>query len=276
MMGFSSNKFCQALFQSSVVAPLLVDELPQASAFPCHTLVAPKEPTPLNFQQKLGHLYEDVLAVMLKSTPRYESLARGMQICQNAGRTLGELDFLVRDLIADQLIHLELAVKFYLVVETPDGVLLPGPDARDNYFRKLEKMQSHQLLLVEKYQHLMPEEFRHHPIITQHAVHGCIFEHVHAKQQVQARCLNRVGRRGKWLHAKDCKDYFGEKAQLEIIPKPLWPVPLNILQGISLEKWEPDQKINRCVMVRDEAVDKPYFIAPDGYPANQHNSSHSA
>jgi len=265
-MTHSSDIVSNALFQSIIEGPLLLEGLPEGAAFPCHSLAPPKEATALNLQQKLGHLYEDALAVMLESAPRYDTLAQGLQIRQNAGRTLGEMDFMVRDLVSDQLIHLELAVKFYLAVETENGVLLPGPDARDNYFRKIEKMRSHQLVLAEKFRDLLPEKFRTEEIAVQQLVHGCIFNHVNASRPVEAEFLNPRGRRGKWLHAEECTEYFGGNALLEIIPKPLWPVPLEIMEGIELEKCKPDEKMDRCVMVRVDAENLPYFIAPNGYP----------
>jgi hypothetical protein len=269
-MTHSSDIVSQALFQSLIEGPPLLEDLPEGTAFPCHSLVPPKKARALNLQQKLGHLYEDALAVMLESTPRYDPLAQGIQIRQEAGRTLGELDFLVQDLVSDRLIHLELAVKFYLAVETEHGVLLPGPDARDHYFRKLEKMRSHQLVLVEKFQDLLPEEFRQEKIVVQQLVHGCIFNHVNASRPVEAEFLNPKGRRGKWLHAEQCAEYFGKNALLEIIPKPLWPAPLEILERVDLEKWKSEKKMDRCVMVRaitgKETGDLPYFIAPNGYP----------
>ena len=262
----SSNTISEALFQGLVEGPLLVGDLPEADAFACETLQMPKKVLPLNLQQKLGYLYEDALGAVLDSTPRYSSVERGIQVRKVAGHTLGELDFLMKDTELDQFIHLELAVKFYLAVETEDGFLLPGPDARDNYFRKMEKMRSHQLLLVEKHRELLPERFREEEIVVQQLVHGCIFDHVNAAKPVEAEFLNPKGRRGKWLHADECAEYFGGDTILEIIPKPLWPVPLVILEGMPLEKWHRDEEIDRCVMVRSESRDCPYFIAPKGYP----------
>ena len=272
-MNPSSDIVAKALFQSLIEGPLLVGDLPEGAAFPCHSLLPPKQASALNLQQKLGHLYEDALAVMLESTPPYNCLARGIQIRQDAGHTLGELDFLLRDLVLDRLIHLELAVKFYLAVETERGFLLPGPDARDHYFRKLGRMRSHQLVLVDKFRELLPEKFWQEEIVVQQLVYGCIFNHVDASKPVEAEFLNPKGRRGKWLHVEQCSEYFGETALLEIIPKPLWPVPMEMMEGIALEKWQPDVEMDRCVMVRgdlgDDTGNTPYFIAPSGYPLNR-------
>lgn len=261
-----SKDVSTALFQSLLEAPLLVGDLPEAPAFDNRSLLLPKDSEPLDLRQKLGYLYEDALAVVLEATPRYDLLERGIQIRKRAGHTLGEIDFLVRDLSSSRLIHLELAVKFYLALETGRGFLLPGPDARDNYFRKLEKMRSHQLTLVSKYRDLLPENFHDEEIGVRQLVHGCIFEHVNANRPVVAESLNPEGRRGKWLHAGECAGHFGKDTRLEIIPKPLWPVPLEKLEGLELEKWTGDGTIDRCVMVRPDGGSVPYFIAPNGYP----------
>ena len=127
-------------------------------------------------------------------------------------------------------------------------------------------MRSHQLILVEKYRDLLPEEFREEKITAQQLVHGCIFDHVNSSRPAEAEFLNPNGRRGKWLHANDCPGYFEKNTRLEIIPKPLWPVSLEILHEAELEKWEMDLTLNRCVMVRADAGKIPYFIAPNGYP----------
>jgi len=275
-MNHSSDIVSEALFQSLIEQPPLLADLPEATTFPCKSLVFPEATCALNLQQKLGHLYEDALAVLLESTPRYDILAQGLPIRQDAGHTLGELDYLLRDLVSDRTIHLELAVKFYLAVETESGLRLPGPDARDHYFRKLEKMRSHQLVLldkVDKFRDLLPEPFREQEIDVQQLVHGCIFNHVQATAPVQAEFLNPNGRRGKWLHVGECAEYFGENKLLKIIPKPLWPAPMKIIAGLELEKWKPDEKMDRCVMVLQGAEEGaehcPYFIAPNGYPFNR-------
>lgn len=265
-MALPSDAVSTALFRSLVEAPPLIGELPEAEVFARCSLEFPEGENPLNCEQKLGYLYEDALEVMLKSSDKHELLGRGIQIRKVAGHTLGELDFLVRDLQLNRTIHLELAVKFYLSVETENGFLLPGPDARDNYFRKLETMRSHQLLLVQKYRELLPAMFREEEIVVQQLVHGCIFEHVNTCSPVEAEFLCPNGRRGKWLHVGDCSSYFGNDVYLEIIPKPLWPAPLNILAGLELEEWTLDEDMDRCVMVRASGCEVPYFIAPNGYP----------
>lgn len=262
----TESEISGALFRSLMEAPPLLNDLPEGAVFSCESLTMVGGDRSLNLKRKLGYIYEDALAEMLEASARYELLERGLQLRRVAGHTLGELDFLVRDLESACLLHLELAVKFYLVIETANGFLLPGPDARDNFFRKLGKMRIHQLLLTQKFRELLPDKYASEEIVVRQLVHGCVFDHVNANRPVKVDFLNAKGRSGKWLHAWECGKYFGKDVSLEIVPKPLWPVPLELLRGVELEKWRVDEGLNRCVMVRADQSDVSYFIAPDDYP----------
>jgi hypothetical protein len=256
----------RSLLKSLVHGPLLVTDLPEAQTLGTNGLALPVAPSTLNLQQKLGHLYEDALSVLLRASPTFDVLEENLQIQEDAHTTVGELDFLLRKREGGQLIHLELATKFYLAAETGNGIILPGPDARDNYYRKLRRLREHQLVLTRTHQHCLPERYREEAIIVKQLIYGCFFDHVNASKQASPDFANRHCRRGRWLHAHECVDYFSPGTRLEIIPKPLWPVPLKLLQGIKLERWSHEQPVDRCLMVRVANERTPYFIAPSGYP----------
>jgi uncharacterized protein len=63
--------------------------------------------------RRLGNYFETLWAYWLSVNPRYELLARNLQI-HDQDRTLGELDFIVHDRVAGKCLHWELAIKFYL------------------------------------------------------------------------------------------------------------------------------------------------------------------
>jgi len=278
----------RALFLSLVHAPLLVNDLPEAATFPHRQLTAPDaingESRGLNLNQKLGHLYESALAVLLEFSPRFELLAQNLQLQKDVHTTVGELDFLVRDLSDGQLIHLELATKFYLAVRSDAGLELPGPDARDNYFRKIKRLRRHQLILADKHRDELPAEYRDEPIVIRQLIYGCLFEPLSvdssarlsstrfkderatAAQLTALQFLNFECRRGRWLSIDQCHDYFPPDAKLQVIPKTLWPVPLEFLEGIPLERWTPPAHIDRCIMLRVNDGLSPHFVAPSGYP----------
>ena len=254
-----------AIFQSLLLSPLLVGDLPNAARFNRDGLVAPADSAELDLNQKLGHLYEDALATVLASSPGIELLERNLQIRADIHSTVGELDFLIRD-VDGVLTHLELATKFYLAVKTEHGVTFPGPDSRDNYARKIQRLLSHQLILTGQYKVHLPAAYRDSNVMVKQLIYGCLFDHIHETELSFPEFSNPECRRGKWLHHAELADYFPADCQFYLIPKHLWPVPIAFMDNIRLDKWRPGQFANRCVMLRVKGDPCPYFVAPDEYP----------
>lgn len=254
-----------AIVQSLLVSPLLVGDLPGAARFGRDGLIAPAVSARLNFNQKLGHLYEDALASVLASSPGIELVQQNMQIQENIHSTLGELDFLIRD-SGGTLTHLELATKFYLAVNTERGVAFPGPDTRDNYDRKIERLLSHQLTLTERHKAHLPPAYHGADILVKQLIYGCLFDHISAAMRSFPEFSNPQCRRGKWLHHEELAVHFSNNSQFYLIPKHLWPVPIELLEKIPLDEWQPNLFVDRCVMLRINGHACPYFVAPDDYP----------
>ena len=261
-MTLSTPQATEIILESFLTAPLLLTDLPEAQHFQPSDLSPPNKPKPLNFSQKLGHLYEDALAQIFTSSKNYDLLERNLQIQKDIHTTVGELDFLLRNLKTHQLIHLELATKFYLAV----GSDLPGPDARDNYFKKLSHLQQHQLRIPKKHQDYLPSNYRNENIKTQQLVYGCLFDHIEAQTISNPEFSNPKCRRGKWLHLSEVSRHFPTDQEFQIVPKTLWPVPLKLLSRAPLESWNPPEILEKCTMVRVPSDLTPYFIAPTNYP----------
>ena len=254
-----------AIFQSLLASPLLVGDLPNVARLSRNGLVAPAVSARLNFDQKLGHLYEDALAAVFESSPDIELVEQNLQIQKNIHSTVGELDFLIRD--ADgTLTHLELATKFYLAVKTEHGITFPGPDSSDNYDRKIERLLSHQLTLTERHKANLPPAYCNENIMVKQLIYGCLFDHINEAKLSVPEFINPECRRGKWLHYAELADHFSNDSQFDLIPKHLWPVPIEFLNKIPLSKWQPNMFVDRCVMLRINGHDCPYFVAPDEYP----------
>ena len=264
LFGVWVSLISRALLCGFVHAEPLVGDLREGSIFDLAGVQVPEGPVELNLDQKLGHFYEDALACLLGGFEQIEVLGRNVQIQSDIHTTLGELDFVLRRAGENELIHLELAVKFYLAVEKNGEVFYPGPDARGNYQQKLDRLRSHQLKLVHRSAEFLPEEFRGKEWRVQQLVHGCLFDHVDSVELASPEGIHDRCRRGRWLRFSEVERCFGS-AEIQIIPKPLWPVPISFLGDIELKSWERSE-ISRCVMVRVEGQDIPYFIAPDIYP----------
>lgn len=97
---------------------------------------------------KLGRYFEALAEHLFKHSTRHEILACNHAIHINK-RTLGELDLLVKDLKTDEVIHIELALKFYLwVPNTPSHTYgWVGSGLHDFLADKVNRLANHQLKL---------------------------------------------------------------------------------------------------------------------------------
>ncbi|EAR10526.1 DUF1853 family protein [Reinekea blandensis] len=102
-------------------------------------------------RQKLGYYFEFLVRTLFEAHPDYDILAEN-QIIQSQSRTLGELDLLLRHRPDDRVIHLELALKFYLQVPSPGDLSTHwvGAGLKDFFHAKLHRLYHHQLRLPEK------------------------------------------------------------------------------------------------------------------------------
>lgn len=244
----------------------LVGDLPEAAVFDREGLTLPVSAASLAMDQKLGHLYEDGLAFLLDSSSRYERLARNVQIHDANGRTVGECDFLFRDLQCGHIVHLELAVKFYLAVRTDAGLTFPGPDARDHYFRKIQRLRERQLTLAMDHQSVLPAACQREQLVVKQLILGCLFDSVDADEQAVPRFSAPALRRGRWVSIDRLADCFSTDTRFEVIPKPLWAVPLEWMESVAFEPWAPTPNLDRCVMLRVPGAFTPYFVTPARYP----------
>lgn len=255
-----------ALFQSITQGPVLVGDLPEAPVFPHRRLKIPETAKCLEVHQKLGHLYEDALAALFEASSEFDLVRRNFQIQPDRQTTLGELDFVVRDRRSDEFIHLELAAKFYLAVETGDGLRLPGPDPIDNYYNKIRRLRTHQLVLPRIHSSSLPLELGKVNLVTQQLIYGVLFDSVHSCDRAAPEFLNPACRRGQWLRLAEARDFFGDSATLEVVPKHLWATPFELLEGSALKSWMLPDALTRCVMLRTSGSPDPFFVVPDHFP----------
>jgi len=104
---------------------------------------------PIPKKLRLGHQVEHIFLELLKVSNFYKVIAHSIQLIVYK-QTLGELDFIVKELDTDQLVHIELAYKFYLLDPTMDGPIegLVGPNRGDAFTYKLDKTLNKQLPLL--------------------------------------------------------------------------------------------------------------------------------
>lgn len=212
---------------------------------------------PFCFSQKLGHLYEDALYILLQHAPEVSKVLRGQQVFRSleAGgrRTLGEFDFLIQ--VGDSWQHIELAVKFYLARNKDGQMYWPGPDARDNWERKRTRMRTHQFSLSEcaEGKELIDEITEERGVESKLLLYGCLFDSLEEGEQV-AKDTSSGACRGYWLTRKQFLTDFYDRDYV-IVPKFLWPVAHQRSVYELLEKSDVEAVLkaseSRCTMLSD-------------------------
>jgi hypothetical protein len=111
-------------------------------------LVEPNFELPTNL--RLGHLAEKCVAELIKASGNYDLLHENIQIVQG-NNTIGELDFIVQEIETKEIIHVEVAYKFYLldpsISEDPIKNWI-GPNRNDSLHEKLVKLKKKQFPLL--------------------------------------------------------------------------------------------------------------------------------
>lgn len=105
---------------------------------------------------RLGHYFEALMTFWLRTTPSHELLLSQFPL-RNQHRTLGEIDYLVRDLNTGKIIHIEVAVKFYLGKgELNNMANWHGPGLQDRLDKKFNHLSNHQTQLSRQHPELVP------------------------------------------------------------------------------------------------------------------------
>ncbi|MFD0861774.1 DUF1853 family protein [Sungkyunkwania multivorans] len=108
---------------------------------------------------RLGQRVEYFFSEYIDRSERYSLLAKNIQIKRKKA-TIGELDFLIKDLERRVNLHIELICKFYLFDPTFSNEELKcwiGPNRKDLLIEKVDKLKKKQLPLLyapETQQHL--------------------------------------------------------------------------------------------------------------------------
>ena len=199
-------------------------------SFPWQECVSAVENIEVPENVVFGRKMESFFSHAITHSQRYAVLAENLQVISGK-TTLGEIDFLIRDNLEGQIIHVELACKFYLY-DTSREYINPysawvGPNQNDFLDRKIEKLKNKQLPLLQH-----PEcQKMLTPIIGSGTSN--IFQQVHfpaylflplgAKEAPTN--INREAVKGFWLRPEQLSDSIFDKALFCLPSKSDWLLP---------------------------------------------------
>ena len=99
---------------------------------------------------RLGQLVEKVVAQLIQSSENYSILHESVQIIEEK-QTIGELDFMLQEESTKQILHVELAYKFYVFdpkISANPLLNWIGPNRKDALHEKLIKLRQKQFPLL--------------------------------------------------------------------------------------------------------------------------------
>ncbi|SFR80657.1 hypothetical protein SAMN05216203_3101 [Marinobacter daqiaonensis] len=155
---------------------------------------------------RLGHYFERLYQCLLTDLLRWQLLASNVQVRDDQGRTIGELDFLVRNPSTGNVEHHEVAVKFYLgyPARAGGGTLWYGPNSQDRLDLKSRRLLDHQSRLTGRPETraLLMDLGIHGPVVPRIFMPGYLFYPSGAVVSLPDT-VPRNHLRGHWLYHHD-------------------------------------------------------------------------
>lgn len=221
-----------------------------------HSLKLAQLPPPQAYQgnTRLGFLYQHLCSELIRSSDQFDIVQEELQI-QDEGKTLGAIDFILRDIPSSQYQHWEVAIKFYLLF---DG-LWYGPNAQDRLDKKLQHMLAHQLKMSTS--NAFKRQFPQYPSCSEHLLmQGRMYVNPFLDEPIPQHCL------GHKLNPETIDGYWCFAHQWSQIPEPLYSLEKSqwaVGQQEQLRLLE--QPVGRFVHAQSQSG-RFWFIVADDWP----------
>ncbi len=175
----------------------------------------------------LGKRVEHFFKTLVTANENFKLLANNIQI-HNKDRTLGELDFIVKDLRENHIFHVELMYKFYVYdpeisIEMERWI---GPNRKDSLLQKIEKVKSKQFPLINS-----PEakKFLNTMNISAETIQQeiCFKASLFIPKQLSTYNFPHINNEciiGFWVHLNDFKEFELLHFQFFAPEKQDWPI----------------------------------------------------
>ena len=172
-----------------------------------------------------GKRMEKYFAQYLQASSRYELIEHNIPVTENK-ITKGELDFIIRDLKEQSIVHLEMACKFYIFDPKISDQSLKcwiGPNRKDSLIHKLTKLKEHQFPLINhpETKKQLNELFDPEVEIQQKLfLPGLLF--LPYEYDYTFKVLNKAAYAGFWVTKAQFETVNFEDSQFIIPPKKDW------------------------------------------------------
>ncbi|SHI89039.1 DUF1853 family protein [Pseudozobellia thermophila] len=176
---------------------------------------------------RLGHQMEHVFHQLISHSKQYRVVLRNLLVKEDK-RTVGEIDFILKNRDTEQLVHVELTYKFYIVdlsVSAPVHRLM-GPNRRDRFFAKMEKIKKRQFNMLHS--DAGKRALESVGVDTAGIRNECCFKAQlfmpHAERKFDLHPFNNRCKAGYWIHYDGFDSEEFRQHRYYIPPKPEWVI----------------------------------------------------
>ncbi len=227
---------------------------------------------PLPKSHRIGHLFENLVELYCRKMHTFhpedfKALRRNVPIYEDRpkGRvTLGELDFTYRNVTHH--FHLEVAVKFYMAYNGPNGWQWLGPNSHDSLETKVQRLACHQLPISEK---LTPHP---NPLRRQFWVKGALFQPWQAAPAPLPDFVNPEVASHFWLKQAQLADFLARnhKSRFSLLAKRHWLSGLGSIGTISATAPLTDLPQHPFMLAATHSVNPVrIMVVPNHWPGEQ-------
>ena len=251
------HEFCLKEYTDCLPALMILDQDPQPLISQIEELKS----------KRLGYRFEAFINFWLQISPNYTLLAHNIQLIKDK-QTLGEIDFIIQDSATRKIIHLEVAVKFYLgSAPFEDDYRWFGTNTNDQLGKKQQHLIDHQTQLSLKYPELINTKIDQKYCL----VKGRLFYPFKLETPLTPPASATENHlKGVWLTQSDkSESVFDNRQPLYPLIKHEW---LSLLQASDIKDRKPlvpSLKLNRaqcCITLNDNnEEDTRVFILPKSF-----------
>ena len=222
----------------------------------------------------LGKYFEMLIQFIFENFDGFELITKGLQVLKN-NRTIGEIDFIFKNLADNKTTHLEVAVKYYMGFKSSaKHSMWIGPNGMDNLAGKIQKFttQLSMSAIAEELNDLTPASFERKVILK-----GYFFKHINS--DLMPYFFNPEALTGQWLFISELDKIIHSNKKYTIIPKRLWlgfyfDETLEIFDNTTVDKivHAEIERIGKGILLAELYLGKnqiktKYMVVPDRWPS---------
>lgn len=232
------------------------------------------DPSPLqahiarDAEKLLGKRFESLIAFWFEQSPHYELLGRNIVLSEDKN-TRGEIDLLVRDKDDGELMHFEVACKYYIQLhQSRQWKDWPGPNGKDSLQNKISKLYQQ----VRIFQTSLGQSYLHTHHLKKPSSYAFVkgyFFHAYDNliMPVPPNNAHPHYNSGWYVSLAELERFSGKQPQWLMLPKTMWMCPYHFLEEDQI-LLTGDELIESCraeILRTQKAVMIVQVIRESGY-----------